>query len=100
MSAIDSRPLVSIGLPVYNGEEILPTALDSLLTQSYSHLEGVLCDTPSTEGTAAPSERCPPSGGGPGPNRPSGWARRYLPRVRRPGPAHPPLPQRSEHWRP
>ncbi len=42
---------VSIGLPVYNGENYLVTAVESVLNQSYSHWELVICDNASTDGT-------------------------------------------------
>lgn len=47
------RPLVSIGLPVYNGEPVLRRALDSLVSQSYEHLEIIISDNASTDGTGA-----------------------------------------------
>jgi len=46
-----SRPLVSIGLPVYNGEAHLEAALKSLLAQDYENFEIVICDNASTDGT-------------------------------------------------
>ncbi len=46
-------PLVSIGLPVYNGDRYLRLALDSLLGQDYPYLELILADNASTDGTAA-----------------------------------------------
>jgi glycosyltransferase involved in cell wall biosynthesis len=50
-----NEPLVSIGIPVYNGEEYLAQALDSVLGQDYSNLEIVISDNASTDGT---SELC------------------------------------------
>src|SRR3954452_21534224 len=49
----ESQPLVSIGLPVYNGEQFIRTALDSLLGQTYQPLELIICDNASTDQTAA-----------------------------------------------
>ena len=46
------RPLVSIGVPVYNGARTLPACLDSLLGQSYSKIDIIICDNASTDGTA------------------------------------------------
>ncbi len=46
-------PLVSIGVPVYNGEKVLKQALDSILGQTYQNLEVVICDNASTDGTEA-----------------------------------------------
>ncbi|MDH3315348.1 MAG: glycosyltransferase [Gammaproteobacteria bacterium] len=46
-------PFVSVGLPVYNGEQFVRGAIDSLLTQSYTNLELIISDNASTDGTAA-----------------------------------------------
>jgi glycosyltransferase involved in cell wall biosynthesis len=46
-------PRVSIGLPVYNGEEFLEQALDSILLQSYPDFELIICDNGSTDQTSA-----------------------------------------------
>jgi glycosyltransferase involved in cell wall biosynthesis len=46
-------PRVTIGLPVYNGEPFLVSTLDSLLAQTYTNFEIVVCDNASTDGTAA-----------------------------------------------
>jgi hypothetical protein len=45
-------PLVSIGMPVYNGERHLAQALDSLLAQEYSHFELLISDNASQDRTA------------------------------------------------
>jgi glycosyltransferase involved in cell wall biosynthesis len=45
-------PLVSIGVPVYNGERFLAQALDSLLGQSLHDFELIISDNASTDGTA------------------------------------------------
>lgn len=45
-------PLVSIGLPVYNGEDYLEEALDSLLNLEYPNLEIIICDNCSTDQTS------------------------------------------------
>jgi glycosyltransferase involved in cell wall biosynthesis len=47
----EDRPLASIGLPVYNGEKYLDGALRSLLSQTYSNLELIICDNASTDST-------------------------------------------------
>ncbi|PYS03594.1 MAG: glycosyl transferase family 2 [Acidobacteria bacterium] len=44
-------PRVSIGLPVFNGEQFLPEAVDSLLRQTYSDFELVISDNGSTDCT-------------------------------------------------
>jgi glycosyltransferase involved in cell wall biosynthesis len=46
-------PIVSIGLPVYNGQAYLRQALDSLLCQSLSDFELIISDNASTDGTEA-----------------------------------------------
>ena len=43
--------LVSIGLPVFNGEEFLQETLDSLLRQSHQNFEIIICDNASTDKT-------------------------------------------------
>jgi glycosyltransferase involved in cell wall biosynthesis len=45
------EPLVSIGMPVYNGADYIQQALDSLLAQSYANLEINISDNASTDGT-------------------------------------------------
>ncbi len=47
----DTMPLVSIGVPVYNGEKGLARALDSLREQDYPNLEIVVSDNASTDET-------------------------------------------------
>jgi glycosyltransferase involved in cell wall biosynthesis len=55
--ATAAPPLVSIGVPVRNGERFLEQALDSALRQDYPALEVVISDNASTDGTAAISRR-------------------------------------------
>jgi len=45
-------PLVSIGLPVHNGEEHLEEALDSILAQTFINFELIICDNASSDRTA------------------------------------------------
>lgn len=52
---MSSMPLVSIGLPVYNGMPHLRGAIECLLKQSYANFEIVICDNASDDGT---SEYC------------------------------------------
>jgi glycosyltransferase involved in cell wall biosynthesis len=47
------QPLVSIGVPVFNGEAGLRQCLDGLLHQDYPKLEIVISDNGSTDGTPA-----------------------------------------------
>jgi glycosyltransferase involved in cell wall biosynthesis len=44
-------PLVSIGLPVYNGDDLLEKALHSILAQTYSNFELIISDNASTDKT-------------------------------------------------
>lgn len=45
-------PLVSIGLPVFNGEDYLEAALESLLAQTFTDFEIILSDNASSDRTA------------------------------------------------
>ena len=51
MNMVNSKPLVSIGMPVYNGERFIRHALDSLLAQDYVNFELIISDNASTDGT-------------------------------------------------
>ncbi|HKN52024.1 MAG TPA: glycosyltransferase, partial [Amycolatopsis sp.] len=44
-------PRLSLGLPVYNGEEYLAESLDALLGQTYEDFELIISDNASTDGT-------------------------------------------------
>ena len=46
-----SAPTVSLGLPVYNGEEFLAQAIESCLNQTYEDFELVISDNASTDAT-------------------------------------------------
>ncbi|MFJ8929811.1 glycosyltransferase family 2 protein [Streptomyces sp. NPDC102364] len=46
-----AHPRLSIGLPVYNGEEYLAESLDALLGQTYEDFELVISDNASTDAT-------------------------------------------------
>lgn len=48
-----TTPPLSIGVPVYNGEKHLASALDSLLAQTFQDFEIILSDNHSTDGTEA-----------------------------------------------
>jgi len=50
-SSPDSDPIVSIGLPVFNGERYLDQAIRSILSQSFHNLELIICDNASTDAT-------------------------------------------------
>jgi glycosyltransferase involved in cell wall biosynthesis len=46
-----AKPMISIGVPVYNGENYLAATLDSILAQSFSDFELIVSDNASTDGT-------------------------------------------------
>ena len=47
-----ATPTLSIGLPVYNGEQFLAEALNALLAQTYRDFELIISDNASTDRTA------------------------------------------------
>lgn len=47
-----TSPRVTIGIPVYNGEQFLAAAIDSVLAQSFTDFELIVSDNASTDGTA------------------------------------------------
>jgi glycosyltransferase involved in cell wall biosynthesis len=47
-----NTPLVSIGMPLYNGASFLRQSIDSILTQDFEDLELIICDNASTDETA------------------------------------------------
>jgi glycosyltransferase involved in cell wall biosynthesis len=51
LATLSNDPLVSIGLPVYNGSNYIKFALDSLLGQTYSNFEIIISDNGSTDET-------------------------------------------------
>lgn len=51
-----TKGLVSVVTPVFNGEDHLPRMLDSVLRQTYDHMEMILVDDGSTDGTLAVAE--------------------------------------------
>lgn len=46
-------PVVTIGMPVYNGERFIREALDSLLAQTFTKFELIISDNASTDSTAS-----------------------------------------------
>ena len=48
----DRAPLVSVGVPVYNGERYLAQALDAMLAQDLEDFELIISDNASEDGTA------------------------------------------------
>src|SRR5450432_3170179 len=47
------RPKVSIGMPVRNGQRFIRQAIDSLLAQTFTNFELIICDNASTDSTEA-----------------------------------------------
>lgn len=47
------QPRVSVGLPVYNGENFLKCALESILSQTYVDFELIISDNASEDATEA-----------------------------------------------
>jgi glycosyltransferase involved in cell wall biosynthesis len=52
-----ATPRLSIGLPVYNGEDFLAESLEALLGQTYEDFELIISDNASTDGTAGICQR-------------------------------------------
>ena len=50
-------PLVSVGMPVYNGEKRIRRALDSLLAQDHEYFELIISDNASTDRTGEICQR-------------------------------------------
>lgn len=50
-SRSSESPLVSIGLPVYNGEDYIESAIDSILSQTFTDFELIISDNASTDAT-------------------------------------------------
>jgi glycosyltransferase involved in cell wall biosynthesis len=51
MNAAGPPPRLTIGLPVYNGENYLAQSVDSLLAQTFTDFELIISDNASTDGT-------------------------------------------------
>jgi glycosyltransferase involved in cell wall biosynthesis len=51
MKMASKKSFVSIGMPVYNGENYLRDAIDSILAQSYKYFELIISDNASTDNT-------------------------------------------------
>lgn len=45
----EQQPAISIGMPVYNGDEFIRVAIDSILAQTYGNFELVISDNASTD---------------------------------------------------
>ena len=54
---MDSSPRLTVGLPVYNGENFLAESIEALLGQKYEDFELIISDNASTDSTAEICER-------------------------------------------
>jgi glycosyltransferase involved in cell wall biosynthesis len=52
METTTTTPRVTIGMPVYNGENFIAETLDSLLAQTFTDFELIISDNASTDSTA------------------------------------------------
>ena len=48
---LDRKPIVTIGIPVYNGEKFIRKKLDTVLSQSFSNFQVLISDNASTDKT-------------------------------------------------
>lgn len=48
-----NRPLISVLIPIYNASQYIENCVESLLRQSYSHIEILLVDDGSTDGSGS-----------------------------------------------
>ncbi|MEO2064642.1 MAG: glycosyltransferase [Christiangramia sp.] len=55
--SVQSQPLISVILPVYNGEKYLSESIESVLHQSYKNLELIIVDDASTDDSYLIAER-------------------------------------------
>jgi len=53
MTRSKNVPLVSIGIPVYNGEKTIREVIDSLLSQDFNDFELIISDNASTDSTGS-----------------------------------------------
>ncbi len=49
----ENLPLVSVGLPVFNGKELVARAIEAILNQTYPNFELIISDNNSNDGTSA-----------------------------------------------
>ena len=57
------NPLVSVIIPVYNYDRYLGEAVESVLNQTYKHLEVIVVDDGSTDGSREVAESFAERGG-------------------------------------
>ena len=49
---MSENPLITVGIPVFNGEKFLKKRFDSILNQTYKNLEVIISDNASTDNTS------------------------------------------------
>ena len=54
---MSQEPLISVLVPAYNAEAFMEQCLESIVAQTYRHLEIIVVDDGSTDGTATISDR-------------------------------------------
>ena len=59
LSKREERPLVSVIIPVYNGEDFIREAVENVLSQKYPALEIIIINDGSTDGTEAIIKQLP-----------------------------------------
>ena len=64
MKRTDSACRVGVAMPVYNGENFVEEAIESILSQSFQDLELVISDNASTDRTGKIAARSPPATNG------------------------------------
>ncbi len=52
MEKIKFSPLITIGIPVFNGDEFIKRRIDSIVNQTYSNFEIIISDNASTDDTS------------------------------------------------
>ena len=52
------NPLLSIGMPVYNGQNYIKEAVNSILRQTFKDFELIISDNGSSDGTQKICEEC------------------------------------------
>jgi len=53
VTTTNATPAISVGIPVYNGENFLADAIASILAQTFTDFELIISDNASTDGTEA-----------------------------------------------